>query len=232
MLRDEAQAFLARRRPHRVRRHGPADAARRAARPARDATSAGDGQALALLQAVGGFQAYRRAVPAPPNARPGRPLPALRARLSRLGGRLGRRAARGADRADTSPRNSEPVLRLQPPGRRPGVPRRAPADGAAIWRDLRGGAATSSRASTRDIADRYFAGAARHRGTTVVWTADALRDPTTSPSTATTARSPTTSTRCACARRRPPRSAVDDFHVRVDPETRAAAATWTTSAPR
>jgi uncharacterized alpha-E superfamily protein len=29
-----------------------------------------DGQALALLQAVGGFQAYRRAVPAPPNARP------------------------------------------------------------------------------------------------------------------------------------------------------------------
>ena len=29
-----------------------------------------DGQALALLQAVGGLQAYRRAVPAPPNARP------------------------------------------------------------------------------------------------------------------------------------------------------------------
>jgi uncharacterized alpha-E superfamily protein len=29
-----------------------------------------DGHALALLQAVGGFQAYRRAVPAPPNARP------------------------------------------------------------------------------------------------------------------------------------------------------------------
>ena len=30
----------------------------------------GDGQALALLQAVGGFQAYRRAVPLPANARP------------------------------------------------------------------------------------------------------------------------------------------------------------------
>src|SRR5262245_37705284 len=29
-----------------------------------------DGQALALLQAVGGFQAYRRAVPAAPNADP------------------------------------------------------------------------------------------------------------------------------------------------------------------
>jgi uncharacterized alpha-E superfamily protein len=29
-----------------------------------------DGQALALLQAVGGFQAYRRSVPAPPNAGP------------------------------------------------------------------------------------------------------------------------------------------------------------------
>ena len=52
-----------------------------------------DGQALALLQAVGGFQAYRRAVPAPPNAGPGGALPALRARLPRLGRLLGRGAA-------------------------------------------------------------------------------------------------------------------------------------------
>ena len=35
-----------------------------------DETHARDGQALALLQAVGGFQAYRRSVPAPPNAGP------------------------------------------------------------------------------------------------------------------------------------------------------------------
>jgi uncharacterized alpha-E superfamily protein len=42
----------------------------RVALPAAAEEHAADGQALALLQAVGGFQAYRRAVPAPPNARP------------------------------------------------------------------------------------------------------------------------------------------------------------------
>jgi uncharacterized alpha-E superfamily protein len=41
----------------------------RVALPPGDDPSA-DGQAIALLHAVGGFQAYRRAVPAPPNARP------------------------------------------------------------------------------------------------------------------------------------------------------------------
>ena len=59
------------RRADRGGRHGAADAARRAARRRGDDDDhARDGQALALLQAVGGFQAYRRAVPAPPNARP------------------------------------------------------------------------------------------------------------------------------------------------------------------
>ena len=72
MLRDEARAFLVARRADRVRRHGAADAARRDAdRDARRGDGAvSDGQALALLQAVGGFQAFRRAVPAPPNAGP------------------------------------------------------------------------------------------------------------------------------------------------------------------
>ena len=54
------------------------------------------GPALALLQAVGGFQAFRRAVPAPPNARPGRALPAVRARLPGQRRRVRRLAARGA----------------------------------------------------------------------------------------------------------------------------------------
>ena len=86
-------------RGDRVRRHGAADAARRAADRARARTThLLDGQALALLQAVGGFQAYRRSVPAPPNARPGRALPALRARLPGLGRVLDRGAARRADR--------------------------------------------------------------------------------------------------------------------------------------
>ena len=71
MLRDEAHAFL---------QAGAAIEAGdmvlrmlRVALPS-DAAEAEehalDGQALALLQAVGGFQAYRRAVPAPPNAAP------------------------------------------------------------------------------------------------------------------------------------------------------------------
>jgi uncharacterized alpha-E superfamily protein len=71
MLRDEAHAFL---------QAGAAiEAADMVLRMLRvalpgdgegDETHSRDGQALALLQAVGGFQAYRRAVPAPPNARP------------------------------------------------------------------------------------------------------------------------------------------------------------------
>jgi uncharacterized alpha-E superfamily protein len=42
----------------------------RVALPSGGEEHARDGQALALLQAVGGFQAYRRAVPEPPNAGP------------------------------------------------------------------------------------------------------------------------------------------------------------------
>lgn len=71
MLRDEASAFL---------RAGSAleaaDMILRMLRVALPAPGHGaeslrrDGQALALLQAVGGFQAYRRAVPAPPDAGP------------------------------------------------------------------------------------------------------------------------------------------------------------------
>jgi uncharacterized alpha-E superfamily protein len=71
MLRDEAYAFLM---------AGSAIEAAdmilrmlRVALPADDIAAEmhlHDGQALALLQAVGGFQAYRRSVPAPPNARP------------------------------------------------------------------------------------------------------------------------------------------------------------------
>jgi uncharacterized alpha-E superfamily protein len=68
MLRDEAHAFL---------QAGAAiesgDMVLRMLRvtlPPEGEEHARDGQALALLQAVGGFQAYRRAVPAAPNADP------------------------------------------------------------------------------------------------------------------------------------------------------------------
>src|SRR4051794_40487832 len=72
MLRDEAHAFL-----DAGARIEAADMVLRMLRvglPSDGAAGADphmlDGQALALLQAVGGFQAYRRAVPAPPNAGP------------------------------------------------------------------------------------------------------------------------------------------------------------------
>jgi uncharacterized alpha-E superfamily protein len=71
MLRDEAHAFL-----QAGSAIESADMVLRMLRVALPADVADgeahlrDGQALALLQAVGGFQAYRRSVPAPPNARP------------------------------------------------------------------------------------------------------------------------------------------------------------------
>ncbi|MEA2123811.1 MAG: hypothetical protein QOI80_593, partial [Solirubrobacteraceae bacterium] len=76
MLRDEARAFLVA-----GGRIESADMVLRMLRVAMPAPGEGppdpshpdgvrDGQALALLQAVGGFQAFRRAVPAPANAGP------------------------------------------------------------------------------------------------------------------------------------------------------------------
>src|SRR6185295_4006161 len=68
MLRDEGNAFFA--------AGGDLEAADmvlrmlRVAFAAENEQLAGGGPALALLQAVGGFQAFRRAVPAPPNAGP------------------------------------------------------------------------------------------------------------------------------------------------------------------
>jgi uncharacterized alpha-E superfamily protein len=71
MLRDEAHAFL--QAGAAIESAGMVLRMLRVALPADGADAEAhvrDGQALALLQAVGGFQAYRRSVPAPPNARP------------------------------------------------------------------------------------------------------------------------------------------------------------------
>jgi uncharacterized alpha-E superfamily protein len=71
MLRDEAHAFL--QAGSAIESADMVLRMLRVALPADGAdseTHVRDGQALALLQAVGGFQAYRRSVPAPPNARP------------------------------------------------------------------------------------------------------------------------------------------------------------------
>jgi uncharacterized alpha-E superfamily protein len=114
MLRDEAHAFL---------RAGAAIEAAdmvlrmlRVALPGDDTDEAEshlrDGQALALLQAVGGFQAFRRSVPAPPNAGPvarfllyERAYPdAVASSVDVLHGAL--------ISADHQARNSPPVLRV------------------------------------------------------------------------------------------------------------------------
>jgi uncharacterized alpha-E superfamily protein len=73
---------------------------------------ASDGQALALLQAVGGFQAFRRAVPAPPNAGPvGRFLLYERAYPDSVAASVEALHAAICE-ADANYRNSPPVLRL------------------------------------------------------------------------------------------------------------------------
>jgi uncharacterized alpha-E superfamily protein len=109
MLRDEASAFLAA-----GGRIESGDMVLRVALPpAADDDAPERGQALALLQAVGGFQAYRRAVPAPPNAVPvARFLLFERAYPDSVAAAV-ESALNALERADRNPRNSEPVLRLQ-----------------------------------------------------------------------------------------------------------------------
>jgi uncharacterized alpha-E superfamily protein len=159
MLRDEASAFLAA-----GGRIESGDMVLRMLRvslprdPEKLASTAEQGQALALLQAVGGFQAYRRAVPAPPNA-----LPVARFLLFERG--YPDSVAASVDavhnaliRADRNPRNSEPVLRLQRlsadlefRGRTETAGSDVHATCEAVQEEL--------RRVDRDIADRYFAGA-------------------------------------------------------------------------
>ena len=71
-----------------------------------------DGHAIALLQAVGGLQAYRRAVPAPAHAGPvARFLLFERNYPDSVAAAV--EAVNGALRtADAQPRGSEPILRL------------------------------------------------------------------------------------------------------------------------
>ena len=110
MLRDEAKAFLD--AGSHIEAADMVLRMLRVAFPPRRRRGRRGGQALALLQAVGGFQAFRRAVPAPPNARPvarfllfERAYPdSVAACVDSLHDAL--------EAADASPRNSEPVLRL------------------------------------------------------------------------------------------------------------------------
>jgi uncharacterized alpha-E superfamily protein len=159
MLRDEASAFLAA-----GGRIESADMVLRMLRVAlptdvsEPSSTSETGQALALLQAVGGFQAYRRAVPAPPNALPvahflvfERTYPdSVAASVDAVHNAL--------FRADGNPRNSEPVLRLQRLSADLEFRGRAEADGGDLHATCEAVQEELVRVD-RDIADRYFAGA-------------------------------------------------------------------------
>jgi uncharacterized alpha-E superfamily protein len=162
MLRDEAHAFL-----DAGGRFESADMVLRMLRVALpppgvaengESSPTRDGQALALLQAVGGFQAYRRAVPAPPNA-----APVASFLLFRLSYPDSVAASINAARyalsvADGNPRASEPVLRLSRLLADLEFRGRAAGDGAElieaceiVGREL--------ALADQDIAERYFGGA-------------------------------------------------------------------------
>jgi uncharacterized alpha-E superfamily protein len=117
-----------------------------------------DGQALALLQAVGGLQAYRRAVPAPPNARPvarfllyERDYPdSVASSVDALHTAL--------TAADSNYRNSPPVLRL---GRLVAeLDFRSRAGEEALLSDTLGSVQRELAQVDADIAQRYFGGTA------------------------------------------------------------------------
>ena len=110
MLRDEAHAFLE--AGAQIEAADMVLRMLRVALPGAGDPHARDGQALALLQAVGGFQAFRRAVPAPPNAGPvGRFLLYERAYPDSVAASV--EALHDAlCEADANYRNSAPVLRL------------------------------------------------------------------------------------------------------------------------
>ncbi len=156
MLRDEAKAFL--------------DAGGlieisdmvlrmlRVALPPGDAANA-DGHALILLQAVGGFHAYLRAVTAPPNAQPvARFLLFERAYPDSVAACVDS-LNEAFTSADAGPRNSKPVLRVSRLAADLDFQRRALPAGA----ELTGICEQTQHELTRidqDAAERYFAGAA------------------------------------------------------------------------
>jgi uncharacterized alpha-E superfamily protein len=110
MLRDEASAFLA--AGGRIESADMVLRMLRVALPAGDAGDSADGQAIALLQAVGGFQAYRRAVPAPAHAKPVARFLLFERNYPDSVAAAVESLNRALQTADGSPRSSEPILRL------------------------------------------------------------------------------------------------------------------------
>ena len=156
MLRDEAKCFLD--------AGGLVEIADMVLRMLRVALPTGedarsDGYALILLQAVGGFHAYLRAVTAPPNAHPvARFLLFERAYPDSVAACVDR-LHEVFTMADAGPRNSKPVLRVSRLAADLDFQRRALPDGA----ELTGICEVTQQELARldqDVAERYFAGAA------------------------------------------------------------------------
>lgn len=117
-----------------------------------------DGTALILLQAVGGFHAYLRAVTAPPNAHPvARFLLFERAYPDSVAACVDS-LHEVFTMADAGPRNSKPVLRVSRLAADLDFQRRALPDGAELTGICKQTQQELSRID-QDVADRYFAGA-------------------------------------------------------------------------
>jgi uncharacterized alpha-E superfamily protein len=156
MLRDEAKCFLD--------AGGLIEIADMVLRMLRIALPPGDsgpadGHALILLQAVGGFHAYLRAVTSPPNAHPvARFLLFERAYPDSVAACVDS-LHEAFSMADAGPRNSKPVLRVSRLAADLDFQRRALPDGA----ELTGICEQTQQELAQidqDVAERYFAGAA------------------------------------------------------------------------
>lgn len=127
--------------------------------PISDRSAPADGHALILLQAVGGFHAYLRAVTSPPNAHPvARFLLFERAYPDSVAACVDS-LHEVFTSADAGPRNSKPVLRVSRLAADLDFQRRALPDGA----ELTGICEQTQQELERidqDVAERYFAGAA------------------------------------------------------------------------
>lgn len=170
MLRDEARAFLIA-----GGRIESADMVLRMLRVAMPSVTDGegategvrDGQALALLQAVGGFQAFRRAVPAPANAGPvARFLLYERSYPDSVTASVDAVHSALTD-ADEQPRSSEPVLRLSRLAADLEFRGRAAAEDSDLA-DVCERVQSELALVDTDIADRYFAGAGTAAGTVIL----------------------------------------------------------------
>jgi uncharacterized alpha-E superfamily protein len=161
MLRDEASSFLL--AGGRIESADMVLRMLRVAMPAPDAeavadASLQDGQALALLHAVGGFQAFRRAVPQPAHAGP-----VARFLLYERGYPDSVAASvdslhRSLSSADEMPHRSEPVLRLSRLGADLEFRGRAASTDSNLAETCELVQAELQLVDT-DISERYFAGA-------------------------------------------------------------------------